>query len=1500
MGRILQPNQVADAFVAVPGINVEMLNDTGGATTTTSASFEDMTGYGGSFYAPVAGQYLLTFVIDGFATGSATSARFRLVFDAAGTPQNIGNDDESWELNTGASPDTRAYKTMQALVELTAGIHTVKVQWKRVFGSGTWNSDVLTNALVRGTLVSGSGAAGILYDESPALAVNHPVTTGFADIDNGGGDKLEVTVDTIEGERVLMLAQLRISQTSQGDTALRFTVDGSAEEAYNWSQSNSSAWNELISISQVSSPQTAGSHTFVLQAQRNNASAIWAGAKIGIVRYRGGQVPIQQGGVSVIDTPRALNFLGALVETDATGIADIHMGSTTPPAVISVEQDPPSSPTTVNSTTYTLIMDGGTIEVPCTGKYRVDYTAMPLVDTSGIGSLYVKVVIDEGLSTEVVLESDKWRYRGTAQDDYVSLFFSDFMDLTIGSRTLKVYGKVVGGSQDFDFYQLDANQSQQAITFMMVGGSGAGGTLLDESAKTSDQSYTSGSETVLTELDLAVSTIADEEISIEWLIHTMNSSSTWYTRVLYYRIDSGTWQILQIESQPYWYTMSGAKRIVPGAGNHTIQFAVESDANFTVLGGDTKPGFCTEYPVSRTQVTRYRGGLVPVQQGGESVVDTPTAFNFLGALVENVGGRADIHMGATAPGILLESASIEFSGGDSIASNTFARIDDGTAEGDASFTLEVPVAGKYLLTLYQTWIPLGTGTGEVDFRVNVDSGDQYVGAANSGTTTKTTPDDWTWRDRMPGANNRHHKVFAASVELAAGSHTFEVEWARHSGTETAGVNQYDKCKITLQNITGSGAGGWLVDKYIFASDSDAITTLEPSWQTVQDGAVDVTIPNVSVSEGEVLLCTYTGRAYKNSTTQVVRALNVTYDDGGGEVYLHSDACSNTYQDYNSDAGFAIPTPELSAGTYTFRLKGNRSTHVADWALMEGGVFAIYRLRGGLVPVQKDDTSIVDTPAALNFTGPGASVTNVGGKANIALSGTEGIDAEEHTLLANFSASLASTWEHVDNGGGDEMTCTVTVNQDERVLVIFQGRVERGGANSLFQLRVTDNGTPIDTPATAHSQDLTNANMSFCRVTDPLAAGSHTFELELNHSRTDGYVYAGSVFQVVRIKGGYVQAENVPILQWNSGDLDVINIVPGPGADSELRVTLNDGIRRKSSSSLSVDLDVSGLGGLDTGSQASSTWYHVYLVPDSIDGLLNAVASVTDPDSGGPTGYDVWRWIGSVRNNGSSNIRMFWQIGNRFYSEADDSDSELVLLSASSPTTGSWVNLSTALAAAVPTAVADKALVRGYLDGDPGQVSALRVEPGNPPGFTPSESNEGESSFNLCRVQDSSQNNASRWIELFDGTLSYYLAQVLGSGGINVGLSATAWSSSRLGAKAVIRERYYEQVQAETSNKTLTPDDSRKTLTNEGATGQIDFTLPPAADGLCFTFCVVANQILKIITDSTADDIRIAASITAGASRYIQANTVGNTVKILAVSDALWLAVASHGTWTFST
>jgi hypothetical protein len=106
---------------------------------------------------------------------------------------------------------------------------------------------------------------------------------------------------------------------------------------------------------------------------------------------------------------------------------------------------------------------------------------------------------------------------------------------------------------------------------------------------------------------------------------------------------------------------------------------------------------------------------------------------------------------------------------------------------------------------------------------------------------------------------------------------------------------------------------------------------------------------------------------------------------------------------------------------------------------------------------------------------------------------------------------------------------------------------------------------------------------------------------------------------------------------------------------------------------------------------------------------------------------------------------------------------------------------------------------------------------------------------------------------------------------------------------------------ETANRTLTADDNKKLFTNAGAGAQVNYTLPPAAVGLEFEFAVMAAQILRIVTDSTSDDIRQGSSITAGASRYIQDNAVGTTIKIIAVDAALWLAVSSEGAaWTFST
>lgn len=73
----------------------------------------------------------------------------------------------------------------------------------------------------------------------------------------------------------------------------------------------------------------------------------------------------------------------------------------------------------------------------------------------------------------------------------------------------------------------------------------------------------------------------------------------------------------------------------------------------------------------------------------------------------------------------------------------------------------------------------------------------------------------------------------------------------------------------------------------------------------------------------------------------------------------------------------------------------------------------------------------------------------------------------------------------------------------------------------------------------------------------------------------------------------------------------------------------------------------GKGMLDTGSIATSTWYHIYLIAKS-DGTTDILASTSATNPAVPSGYSSYRRIGSVKTDGSSNIISFKQKNNRFY------------------------------------------------------------------------------------------------------------------------------------------------------------------------------------------------------------------------------------------------------------
>ncbi len=76
----------------------------------------------------------------------------------------------------------------------------------------------------------------------------------------------------------------------------------------------------------------------------------------------------------------------------------------------------------------------------------------------------------------------------------------------------------------------------------------------------------------------------------------------------------------------------------------------------------------------------------------------------------------------------------------------------------------------------------------------------------------------------------------------------------------------------------------------------------------------------------------------------------------------------------------------------------------------------------------------------------------------------------------------------------------------------------------------------------------------------------------------------------------------------------------------------------------LDIETSGVNGLDTGLEAPSTFYYIHAIAQSDGtGALLLSASSTAPNK--PTGYDYSALVGAVRNNASSNFIPFFQYGN---------------------------------------------------------------------------------------------------------------------------------------------------------------------------------------------------------------------------------------------------------------
>lgn len=591
--------------------------------------------------------------------------------------------------------------------------------------------------------------------------------------------------------------------------------------------------------------------------------------------------------------------------------------------------------------------------------------------------------------------------------------------------------------------------------------------------------------------------------------------------------------------------------------------------------------------------------------------------------------------GASLDGIIDTAPS----GTAQTTSSSFASIDTNLS----SVSFNVPFAGKYRFSLKGQCEAI-TSVSEARFRLNLDSGDQYTGDGNGQEIS------------CPVGSREEFFLVFDQVELSAGSHAVTVEWRRVSGSGTIQTDAVAGWALSARSITGSGAGGVLNNTASLAATFTITnTTIDPStspnWQYIDNGGGDALSLTINTADEDIRI-TIVGATERIDDGWCTHWLGLEVDGAIVQWWQQGHDSTGTCQ-WSNDY---IHT--FSAGSHTIKVVGSRHTSDnniyvfgADTGPSKTGFQLIAeQLYGGLVPVLKDGVLVQDKPRGVNYVGPNTTVTDIGGQVNVEFSGVaDGESVQQRAMDQNHAITTNGAWVAVQDSAGD-VALSVTATGNEWIEV--SGKIQwyvSAASQIRFGLGVDGADPDVTLSMAERSEQGSGENETYAPYwrLQP-GEGTHTLRLmayldsAITLTVRGGATPAATILWATIARGGYVQPENLPILEYSSAS--VVNVAAGPGAESTLRARLNDGMRYAVASPLTIDLTVSGRGGLDTGSEAVSTWYYCYLVPNAAGTALSALCSVTDPDSGGPTGFDVWRYIGAVRNDSSGNILKFLMSG----------------------------------------------------------------------------------------------------------------------------------------------------------------------------------------------------------------------------------------------------------------
>lgn len=989
--------------------------------------------------------------------------------------------------------------------------------------------------------------------------------------------------------------------------------------------------------------------------------------------------------------------------------------------------------TTTSATFVTL--DAATTQktflAPLAGKYRFILTA-DCFATGNAAAATFRIVIDKGLATEQVTpDSFEWSITHTTLSEHLfRTFFYDF-NLTADSHTFEVQWRRSSGTGTMAVSTLSGMQCYAQL----ISGSGAGGTILGTGTVSSPVAL-GGSFALVTGLSTTVTTMASETIEI--VVTAVATKTTANGTVIFtvyidgVNIDDPTFGYSMLTMTSTWSAAQSFSRVytMPTAGSHTVQIY----ARYNVSGANIISGTLT--------VLQRRGGLVPIRQDGVDKVGQPRALDFIGAGVYQVSegtgedaGVAKIELNEAITSVGSTVEMMRWIPGGTYTSSSVSYVD---IHATAESTFTTPYAGVYLLEfvcdVYGTTGPTAAGM-------------QLVFDAAGVTPQTIGNDDGTWALTSPASNARGNRTFITVVTLTAGSHTVKPQWKK-LGTNDMSVNTGSGYLLRGTLVSGSGAGGLLVTRL---SHADFLVT---------DAYINDVSPYIMFNQSittianEQVLITYAGQTRNLQAGTFQPRVKLKVD--GVEAQQYNDQAGQwLYQNMS----FAYVTEPLSAGSHTITFEVSKLSATNVNGYIYNNKLHITQFRGGLVPIRKDGVTVVDKPAAIDFNGPGFQVVNNGGTATVLLENT----AEGTILGYADNGTLSDSTRYPSFVDIPSMSVTFNTVGGEYILVVFTGCISSDATSSSIYTRLVTDG--VAEAGSVRTSGTFGRNQSYSRVYGPFTAGSHTIKVQASTSAGTMSSTAGECrLYIHQYRGGYVQPENIPLLVYSTASQ--INIQSAPGAPTRLYLLLNNGVRYSATSPLVLNMATTGLGGREVSSnpEAIDTWYYIYAVPNTAltDNSFTVVASVNSPATG-PNDYSIWRYLGFVRNNHTSNIKPFDYRAPGIFRYRNPSDSDIVIYSeaAGTPATGSWLNLT--LTSAVPISVTGVVNVEGVIDSDPGGNHMMMLDAGNPPAWTPSLISDNP----IAYAQEAGGHTFTKIINLFDGTLSRFWVSRTGNVDIQV-------------------------------------------------------------------------------------------------------------------------------------